>query len=111
MFSTQVEVEVFEKGSYRGGTCIVQWSFGFTPDKQGVFTMDINLIDQTIKGSFNEYNDETDEEVEVPFEFVITDSFRQVKKIHFDVENALNGFSITKLTINKDKNTLEVYVK
>jgi hypothetical protein len=106
-----VECEVSVGGkTFGGGVSSIKWNFGVTPGKQDIFTMDVQVLEQELEIKYYEYNEETDEEDEKIMTFTITDYFKQVKVIS-EVENFLNGFSISYLRIDTNRKKIEVTLK
>lgn len=106
-----IECEITVGGHTFGGiVASAQWNFNVTPDKQGIFTMDVRVLEQELKLTYTEYDDITDEEITKNMVFIIKDSFKQIK-IDSEVENFLNGFSISYMRINTNNQKIEVTLR
>jgi hypothetical protein len=115
LFTTEVEVELelaTPQGGYatHTGMATIQWQFSYTPDKRGVFSMDVRMIEQKITVHYEEYNEETDQEEPKSYTFFLKDPWKQVK-VEDEVENTLHGFTISQIRIDDRKQKITAYLR
>lgn len=111
IFISDVEVEVFMDGHYYSGKASVQWAFEATFAKSEVFSLGVSLIDQTIKATLNDYNEETDEESTFEYEIEVKSSNLSQVKYKYEIEDFSSGVNLQELKIDDNKQTIVAFSK